>query len=110
MSEKKIRLTKVVGVTMVNDDGKNRQDIIGDLNPEDELELRRETNNPFDSNAIAIFTIDGQQLGYLKRDLARDLAPNMDKGVEIKAIVKEVTGGTNTAPTKGLNIQLEADV
>jgi len=106
----KIRLTKVAGVTMANEDGQSRQDILSELESGDDLVLRREKDNPFDNNAIAIFTNDGRQLGYLKKDLALDLAPNMDKGVEIHAIVKEVTGGTSTAPTKGLNIQLEADV
>lgn len=107
--DKKIRLTKCMGVTFSNDDGTKRQDLLASLNAGDELKLVREKDNPFDNSAIAIFTKDDQQLGYLKKDLARDLAPNMDKGVKIKILVMDVTGGSDSAPTRGLNIQLEAE-
>lgn len=108
--DKKIRLTKAMGVTFTNEDGTKRQDILAGLKPGDELKLVREKDNPFDGHAIAIFSSGDHQLGYLKKDLAKDLAPNMDKGVKIKATVKEITGGTDSAPTRGLNIQLEAEI
>lgn len=107
--DKKIRLTKCMGVSFTNNDGTRRQDLLASLNTGDDLKLVREKDNPFDSAAIAVFTQDGHQLGYLKKDLSKDLAPNMDKGVIIKASVKEVTGGSDSAPTRGLNIQLEAE-
>ena len=109
ITEKKIRFTSVKGVTFINADGTKRQDILALMKPEEELQLVREKNNPFDQNAIQVFYKD-TMLGYIAKELAHDLAPSMDAGIEIKAFVKEVTGGTPKAPTRGLNIRMEADV
>jgi uncharacterized membrane-anchored protein len=108
-TEKKIRFTSVKGVTFVNADGVKRQEILATMKPEEELQLVREKNNPFDVNAIQVFYRE-TMLGYISKDLAHDLAPSIDAGIVIKAYVKEVTGGTPKAPTRGLNIRLEADV
>ena len=78
--------TKAVGVTF-----DNRQQFVEKLVPGQSLELVREKENAYDENAIAILA-DGQQIGYLKRSIARHLAPNMDQGVGYEAIVVQVTG------------------
>jgi hypothetical protein len=107
--------TKIRGVTKQNDDGVYRQDIIitcckcGDA-----LFLEREPNNPVDVNAIRVRRIVctdkprlGEQLGYLSRELAEDLAPRMDKhGFVLFAQIIQVTGGEN-GESLGVNIQIE---
>lgn len=79
--------TKAVGVTF-----EGRQAILATLQRGERLRLAREPHNPHDPNAIALITASGEQIGYLKRELARHLAPLMDAGVEYEASVSEVTG------------------
>ncbi|MBQ5682176.1 MAG: DEAD/DEAH box helicase, partial [Peptococcaceae bacterium] len=55
------------------------------------LELVRERDNVHDENAIAVMA-DGEQIGYLKRNIARHLAPNFDQGISYEAMVVQVTG------------------
>lgn len=78
--------TKIVGVTF-----DNRQDLLAELQVGQQLELFHETDNPHDENAIAVYA-DGEQLGYLKRNIARHLAENFDNGITYQAVVVQVTG------------------
>ena len=48
------------------------------------LRLEREPNNKFDKNAIAVFTFQ-QQLGYLPRGFAAEVAQWVDLGFKITA-------------------------
>ena len=82
--------TKLVGVTF-----ENRQELVEQLMAGQPLELRREQQNIHDENAIAVFA-DGAQVGYLKRNIARHLAPNFDQGIGYTAMVVQVTGSADT--------------
>lgn len=44
-----------------------------------DVALRREPHNPEDSNAIAVHDVAGRRLGYLAHQVARLLAPVMDR-------------------------------
>lgn len=94
--------TKVVGVTK----GEDRQDLIAYLKAGEELVLKRDRENEFDKNAIKVLNKEGEQLGWINRELAAELAPELDAGREFKALVTEVTGGTEDKPTLGCNICL----
>lgn len=78
--------TKIVGVTF-----ENRQQLLSQVTDGDGVELRREKDNPNDPFAVAVFW-QGQQLGYLKARLARNLAPAMDKGLQYTAYITQITG------------------
>jgi len=56
------------------------------------LELRRDPANPFDPNAIGLW-YNQLQLGFLRKEIARKLAPNIDSGARYVAEVTDVTGG-----------------
>lgn len=47
-------------------------------------ELRREPDNEYDENAIAVWIVERPfrevKIGYLKKEVAHDLAPKMDAG------------------------------
>ncbi len=43
------------------------EEIYGELSIGDELELRREPENPYDENAIEVYTRDGYKLGYVPK-------------------------------------------
>ncbi|MEX2650320.1 MAG: HIRAN domain-containing protein [Alphaproteobacteria bacterium] len=98
--------TKVVGVTKPNPRGRPRQMVIAELTAGDQLALARDPNNPHDPNAVMVFTRAGEQIGYLRTELAADLAPVMDAGHRWGAEVLEVTGGTRHKPTRGVNIRI----
>jgi len=79
--------TKIVGVSF-----ERRQDSVAGLTVGSGLELERQPENPHDPNAIAV-RYGALQLGYLRREIARRLAPNIDQGDRYSATVETVTGG-----------------
>jgi hypothetical protein len=110
--------TKIRGVTKENPDGTNRQQIINQYcRRGDALFLVREPNNPVDPNAIQVRRIVygvtedkhrlGEQIGYVSRELAEDLAPKMDhEGFVLMAWIMNVAGGEDNK-SLGVNIQIE---
>jgi single-stranded-DNA-specific exonuclease len=109
--------TKIRGVTKQNPDGANRQQIIKQwCRSGDALFLVREPNNPVDPNAVQVRRIVygdtqdkyrlGEQIGYVSRELAEDLAPKMDfEKFVLFAWIMNVTG--EDSDSLGVNIQIE---
>lgn len=99
--------TKLAGVTH---DG--RQTIIrnlyrtGELDTGTELILQREPNNPYDSFAVAVLTPNGQNIGYLPKDTARQVSININSGMTYRAYVSAVTGG-DVGYAYGVNLRIE---
>ncbi len=89
--------TKVVGVSF-----EGRQDIVAGLSEGAPLTLKRQPENPHDANAIAVH-FGNLQLGFLKKDIARHLAPNFDSGTSYEATVGGVTGGARNAAGEAKN-------
>jgi single-stranded-DNA-specific exonuclease len=79
--------TKVVGVTF-----EGRQDVIASLRPGEPVELRRDAGNAHDPNAIGVW-YGSLQLGFVRREIAARIAPNVDEGERYTAEVTAVTGG-----------------
>lgn len=99
--------TKVVGVTYTNPNRTSRQRIIRQkANPGKLLTLTREPQNQYGSNAIAVY-LDGEQIGYINSDLSAELAPQIDAGRPLYAVITEVTGGGDV--NYGVNIILSWD-
>lgn len=48
------------------------------------LQLRRQPDNPADANAVAVYYMGENMIGYLGRDIAAHLAPLMDSGMEVR--------------------------
>lgn len=86
--------TKVVGVTKRNSDGSSRQQIVASLTAGVQVYLLRETQNPHDPNAVAVYAYGGsRQLGYLNRKVAQTVGPLLDNGKIISVKVTSITGG-----------------
>lgn len=85
----------------------NYKDALKGCKPGERLWLQREPNNPYDANAISVWSSSKKLVGYIKKDLAADLAPQMDRGNWIEATIKSITGGTEDKPNIGCNIFLE---
>lgn len=68
-------------------DGK---DIIEHLGRNEYLEFVREPFNPYDKYAIAIYSKDFIRLGYVPHIVASFLAPQIDNGKKVKAVIKTI--------------------
>jgi single-stranded-DNA-specific exonuclease len=79
--------TKVVGVSF-----EGRQDVVAGMREGVPLELFRQPANPYDANAVAV-CYGALQLGFIKREIAARIAPNIDAGERYTAVVTAVTGG-----------------
>lgn len=81
--------TQVVGVVYGN-----RQSVISKLTQGEQVWLRREPKNRYDANAIRVERTDGQQIGYISRDEAAQMAPALDShGQRVAAEVVEIAAG-----------------
>ncbi len=93
--------SKIHGVTHGN-----RQKIVRKLKIGEVLRLTPERDNPADPNAILITRKNGQQLGYIGRELAGDMMRKFGRGRQYSCIVSDLTGGTPDYPHHGVNILL----
>ena len=93
--------TRVVGVTY-----EGRQKVVAILTQWEQVFLIREPDNAFDLNAIKVQRWDHQQVGYLNRELAKILAPRMDRyGRPVKATVTALTGGYYPGSSLGVMVR-----
>jgi single-stranded-DNA-specific exonuclease len=94
--------TKLVGVSF-----EGRQDTIAGLRVGTELVLERQPANEFDANAIAV-RYGALQLGFVRKQIAKHLAPLIDSGARYSARVESLTGGGEKH--RGVNIYMWRDV
>ena len=64
--------------------------------------------NPHDANAIAVDDADGAQLGWVPRELAAALAPDLDAGRPWSAVVLREQRGSPRDPRTGITMLLAA--
>ena len=94
--------SKIAGTTFQQ----GSQDIIRTLKPGHLLFVKREKDNKYDKNAIAIYSDETHKLGYVPKDTAETLAPKMDDPKIILIFtVSEVTG--RDKDNVGCNIHIE---
>lgn len=94
--------SRVVGVTRGN-----RQAVIRKCRKREQLQLIREPDNSADKNAVIVARASGEQLGYLSRDLAEEIAPRLDKGWRVDCSIANITGGGwFSSKARGVNIQI----
>jgi hypothetical protein len=71
------------------------------------LTLRRDPDNPHDPNAIAVHPgAGGAQLGWVPRDVAVDLAPELDAGRPWSALALRERRASPRDPREGLTMLL----
>jgi len=93
--------TKLVGVSF-----EGRQDTIAGLRVGTDLALQRQPDNAFDANALAVY-YGALQLGFVRREIAKHLAPLIDAGTRYRARVESLTGGGER--NRGVNIYMWRD-
>ena len=95
--------TKVVGVSF-----EGRQEIVARLHMGDRLWLEPEGNNPFDGNAVKVTRNNGEQIGYLNRYLAANLAPYFEKHEgPVRGKVNFLTGSSDDGFSLGVVISFK---
>jgi hypothetical protein len=72
------------------------------------LVLRRDAGNVHDANAIAVATADGELLGFVPRELAAELAPELDAGRPWSAIALREQRSSPRDPRAGVTMLLAA--
>lgn len=98
--------SRVVGVTF---DG--RQAEAAKVKADDWLRVVPEPENEYDPNAAGVWRVNatGQpigKVGFVPKDEAPLVGRSARDGYEVWAHVREVTGGTEDYPTRGLRITL----
>ncbi len=88
--------TKIVGVSF-----EGRQDMLAGLREGAELELIRQPENEYDPNAIAV-RFGNLHVGYIRKEIAREIASIFDEGTPYGARVASLTGGGEKH--RGVNI------
>ena len=94
----------MAGVSHRSNDGTSRQKIIAACEPLERLLLHHDEHNPHDPNAVRVCRQDGEQIGFLKAELAEEVVYRSARGYRYGAFVKNITGGTEDAPTLGVNL------
>lgn len=89
----------LAGVTM-----ENRQNIIAQLDPHTPILLIRDSFNQYDKNAIAVKTINGVMIGWIPKQYASILAPEIDNGISWYAKIDKIVGNEETL--RGVSIRL----
>lgn len=92
-----------------NPDGSSRQDELLECWPGEAVTLRREPENTFDADAVAVISERGVCIGYLCREDAEMLAPHLDDGRKHAAIMHQLTGGVTDYRSYGARISLVWD-
>ena len=73
------------------------------------LALRRDPDNEHDPNAIAVDVPGGDQVGWVPREIAAELAPELDAGRAWTAVVLREQRPSPRDPRSGLTILLAPD-
>lgn len=85
--------TKVVGVSKDNADGSSRQEIIRrEVEEDDKLQIKPEPDNPYDPNAVQVLSKNGNQIGYLNKEMAETIKPALINETEIHVTARWVNG------------------
>lgn len=95
--------SKLVGVTF-----EGRQSVIGVLVGTEPLRVRRESDNKYDPNAVAVdvqFGEDWAPIGYIAKDKNSDIAATLDAGGGVNISIASITGGGDKS--YGVNVEIE---
>jgi hypothetical protein len=84
---------EVVGVTEENFDGTSRQSILKKCRIGDRLDLRHIASDEDEETVGVFLATSREQLGWLVRELAHEIAPRLRKGGKVEAEIIRLPGG-----------------
>jgi len=97
---------EAVGVMKINEDGSDRQKILGRCRPGEVLLLVREASGIHDEGVIKIVRSNGDQIGFVAKSMADRIAQDMDWGYHFRAEISEITQGKGRKRVLGCNIKV----
>lgn len=101
-------LTKVIGVTQMNENGENIQTLLKQIAPNTPLAFKAEPSNPNVPNLLNLFKVyaNGVHIGYLNRELTGNIMYFLKNNPEFVLVgeIIEITGGFGK--NKGCNIKI----
>jgi hypothetical protein len=101
--ERGLRVAAVAGAAR-HHTGALRSDALAPGQP---LALRRDAGNPHDANATAVHPVGGgEQAGWVPRELAAEIAPDLDAGRPWSAVVLREQRASPRDPRSGLTMLL----
>jgi hypothetical protein len=105
LAERGLRVASVAGA------GRHHADALATdgAAPGEPLELRRDAGNEHDPNAIAVHARGGPQLGWVPREIAAELAPELDAGGRWSAVVLREQRRSPRDPRSGITMLLALD-
>lgn len=95
--------SKLVGVTF-----EGRPAVISTLKGNEPLRVRREADNEYDPNAVAVDVKVGEEylpIGYIAKDKNLEIAKSLDADVPVQIKLASLTGGNGKS--LGVNIELQ---
>jgi HIRAN domain-containing protein len=102
LSARGIRVAGVAGAARHHADALAAEDV----GPGRPLELRRDPGNEHDPSAIAVHGPGGEQVGWVPREIAAELASALDAGEPIAAVVLREQRASPRDPRSGLTMLL----
>ncbi|MFW6007917.1 MAG: HIRAN domain-containing protein [archaeon] len=87
----------------------NRQTIISKLKKGSKVKLVRDYCNKYDKNAIKVITNYNNkniQIGWIPKQFAEILAPEIDANINWNGKISEILGGTKDKETYGILIEI----
>ena len=102
LAEMGVRVTSVAGAAAHHAEALASDEV----RPGQPVVLRRDPDNEHDPNAIAADTPSGEQLGWVPRELAEELAPELDGGRDWSAVVLRESRPSPRDPRTGLTMLL----
>ena len=96
----------MAGINHVGMCDEPRQKIIATLRHDEPIYLVRMPNNPHDPNAVALFRANGEDIGYLTRELAPEIALRLDRGSPVTATVEAVEPFETEAGRRLLGVRM----
>jgi hypothetical protein len=70
----------------------------------EKLSLLRTPENKYDANAILLVRESGEDIGHVPREIARWIAPKLDRGAKAEARIVELLGAQDGKAPKGVNV------
>ncbi len=105
LAERGLRVAAVAGAARHHASGLDSHA----LAPGQPLVLRRDAANPHDANAIAVHPAGGgEQAGWVPREVAAEIAPDLDAGRPWTAVVLREQRASPRDPRSGLTMLLAA--
>jgi hypothetical protein len=97
------------GEVFDNEDGTSRQDELRRCSAGELVALVREPDNPHDHMAVAIVSVRGIRVGYLRRDRAQWIGSKIDRGYAVSAIVERVKSIDLPGSALGIVVRVSLD-